>query len=145
MSPSDFVIKCASNEQIDALVSLMQELGYSTSRRTIETQLVRYADSEESAVLVASSSTEVFGIINGHLIPALHQSGNIGRITALVVGGKSRSKGVASELLQELEQWFRANDCLRFEVTSADHREVAHRFYESNDYEFGERRFLKTP
>lgn len=141
----DFVIRRATTDQIDALVSLMHELGYGTSRETMESQLSRYTDSDESVVLVAVAHTDVLGVISGHLIPALHQSGNVGRITALVIGEKARSKGVATKLLQELEGWFRMNNCLRFEVTSGDQREVAHRFYESRGYSFDERRFLKLP
>lgn len=145
-SPSlDFVIERATVDQVDALVSLMHELGYGTSRETMESQLVRYTKSDNSVVLVAVADTNVVGVVSGHLIPALHQPGNVGRVTALVISHKARSKGVATELLQELEGWFRMNNCLRFEVTSGDHREVAHRFYESRGYSFDERRFLKLP
>ena len=141
----DCDIERASIGHVDALVSLMHELGYPTSRETMERQLTRYAESDRSEVLVASVHNDLCGVVSGHLIPALHQPGNIGRITAIVVAERARSKGIASELLKELEKWFRANNCLRFEVTSGDHRDTAHRFYESRGYKLDERRFLKIP
>lgn len=143
---SDFYsIHHAQAEHIDALVSLMSELGYGTSRETMETQLNFYIDSESSVVFVATTETNVLGAISGHLIPALHQPGNVGRVTSMVVADKARSKGVGSALLRELEDWLRSNNCLRFEVTSGEHREIAHRFYESHGYASDERRFLKLP
>lgn len=140
-----YTIRRPSAEHVEALVSLMNEVGYGTSRETMETQLDRYAESDSSIVFVASTDANVFGEISGHLIPALHQPGNIGRITSMVVANIARSKGVGSALLEELEDWFRSNNCLRFEVTSGDHREIAHRFYESHGYVYDERRFLKRP
>jgi GNAT superfamily N-acetyltransferase len=145
-STSDtYTIQRPSAEHVDALVSLMNELGYSMSRETMETQLNCYIESDRSIVFIASAETNVFGAISGHLIPALHQPGNIGRITSMVVAFEARSQGVGSALLQKLEDWFRSNNCLRFEVTSGDNREVAHKFYESHGYVFDERRFLKHP
>lgn len=137
-------IQHAKPEGLDALVELMKQLGYDVTRATMATQLERYTR-PESNVLVACDSSEVLGLISGHLIPALHQAGNIGRITSMVVSDKARSSGVGRALVETREDWFRENECLRFEVTSGDHRPVAHSFYESLGYTFDERRFLKQP
>lgn len=94
----NFDIEIATMDQVDALVSLMHELGYDTTKGAIETQLARYSESDDSVGLLA-----------------------------------------------ELEKRFRKNSCLRFEVTSGDHREIAHHFYESRGYRCDERRFLKSP
>lgn len=141
----DCTVRPASEDQVEELVLLMRELGYETTRETMQSQLRRYANSDTSEILVAEIDSELCGVISGHLIPALHQPGNIGRITAMVVAERARSSGVGSRLLSSLERWFRANDCLRYEVTSGDHRPTAHRFYESHGYESDERRFLKIP
>lgn len=103
------------------MLPLLRELGYDTSPGTLQSQLARYADSEQAAVLVATVHEELVGLVGGFLIPALHQPGNIGRITALVVAERVRSRGIGSQLIQELEEWFLSSNCLRFEVTSGEH------------------------
>ncbi|EDX83491.1 acetyltransferase, GNAT family [Synechococcus sp. PCC 7335] len=74
----------------------------------------------------------------------MHQSGSLGRITVFVVGLEFREHGVGTALLSSLEKWFKENNCLRIEVTSGDHREAAHRFYEARGYIQDERRFIKS-
>lgn len=139
------VIRHATIEHSNALIPLMQELGYDTSRNTMETQLARYVASDHSVAFVALVGANLVGLVSGHLIPAIHQPGNIGRITALVVAEGARSKGVAARLVKKLEKWFLENNCLRFEVTSGEHRNAAHRFYESQGYAPAASRFLKVP
>lgn len=141
----DCVIQRATVGHVDSMLPLLRELGYDTPQATLRSQLCRYADSGQAEVLVAFVRGEMVGLISGCLIPALHQPGNIGRITALVVAEKYRSRGIGSKLIQELENWFRSSKCLRFEVTSGEHRGKAHRFYESRGYEASSQRFLKSP
>lgn len=141
----DCVIQRATAEHADSMLPLLRELGYDTSRTTMRSQLGRYADSAQAVVFVALVSGELVGLVSGYLIPALHQPGDIGRITALVVAEKVRSRGIGSKLIQELENWFLRSKCLRFEVTSGEHRDDAHRFYESRGYAASSRRFLKFP
>jgi GNAT superfamily N-acetyltransferase len=141
----DWVIQHAKIEHAADLVLLMHELGYETSRDTLRMQLDYYDSSDRSTVFVALVDAKPIGLISGHLIPALHQPGNIGRITALIVSENYRSMGIASRLVEELEAWFLDNSCLRFEVTSGEHRDTAHRFYESRGYSPSTSRFLKIP
>ena len=127
------------------IVPLMHALGYDTSRETIKTQLDDYKSSDRSIVFIALINTKLVGLVSGHLIPALHQPGNIGRITSLVVAEEYRLMGIASRLTEEVEGWFLGKNCLRFEVTSGAHRDSAHRFYGSRGYSPSDTRFLKIP
>ena len=63
----------------------------------------------------------------------------------MVVSRDSRSSGVGLKLVKALETWFCENECLRYEVTSGEHRDIAHLFYENIGYKPDERRFLKIP
>ena len=85
------------------MLPLLREPGYDTSRTTMRSQLGRYADSAQAVVFIALVRGELVGLVNGYLVPALHQPGNIGRITAMVVAEKERSRGIGSKLIQELE------------------------------------------
>ncbi len=63
----------------------------------------------------------------------------------MVVSERHRGAGIGRSLVSAMEAWFNAHSCALFEVTSGDHREEAHRFYEGQGYRFDERRFLKIP
>ena len=119
-------------------------MGYDITREALSAQLERYQDSEHSFALVAHEGEHAVGLIGGHLIPLLHQSGNAGRITAFIVSGSVRGSGVGTQLLTDLEAIFLQNNCLRIEVTSGDHRVEALEFYKSKGYVPDERRFIKN-
>lgn len=137
------IVREASKSDASELHCLMLELGYELTRNDLCAQLEMYRKSAGSLLIVAELDAHISGLIAGHLIPAIHQRGSVGRITALVVGESWRGIGVGRSLLDALEAWFRENECIRFEVTSGDHRKVAHQFYESLGYKLDERRFIK--
>ena len=139
-------IRSATLSDADQIGALLDELGYKTTNETLQSQMPTYLQDPKSAIFVAEmSSQQLTGLISGHLLPLLHQPGNLGRITAMVVSENSRGAGVGRKLVEKLESWFRKNNCSRFEVTSGDHRIGAHRFYEGFGYQLDERRFLKLP
>ncbi|WP_116140921.1 GNAT family N-acetyltransferase [Trinickia diaoshuihuensis] len=57
-----------------------------------------------------------------------------GRITSMVVDEHYRGRGIGSRLIAQAEQWFDAVGCVKLEVTSADSRLNAHRFYERHGF-----------
>ncbi len=126
------------------LVPLLSELGYKISNEAIAEQVKIYIESKSSSLLVAETDDgKILGLIAGHIFPLIHETGNVGRIMALVVGSESQAGGVGTVLLETLESWFRENNCLRFEVTSGEHREEAHQFYLAKGYVEDKRRFIK--
>lgn len=126
-----------------AVASLMNVLGYDLCAKSASDQIDLYKQAAASAAFIAEINSDVVGVIAGHLIPLFHESGNLGRITALAVAERARRQGIASLLLERLEKWFSEGDCLRYEVTSGDHREGAHDFYCARSYRCDERRFVK--
>lgn len=138
------LIRKVKEGDLGQLIPLLFELGYEISLGDFEVQASIYINSKECELLLAKSEDdEVSGFIAGHLFPLIHQPGNMGRIMAFIVGEKYQSQGVGSSLLESLESWFKENKCSRFEVTSGDHREAAHEFYQSKGYQLDERRFIK--
>ena len=131
---------------IKELGFLLNKLGYQISSEALTEQLDHY-DQPSSIVLVAESeiTQHIVGLISGHVIPLIHQPGFLGRITALVVAEDSRGSGVGRNLIDELEKWFAESPCIRYEVTSGEHRAIAHKFYEKLGYLPDERRFIKLP
>ena len=143
---SKYEIRNPQESELEYVRKLLNELGYATSQATLNTQFLAYGNRADSILLVAhDGGSGLAGLVTGHLIPTIHQLGNVGRITAMVVAERVRGGGVGRELVEAVEEWFKENNCLRYEVTSGEHRAVAHRFYESLGYKSDERRFLKTP
>ena len=139
------MIRSAKPEDCNQLVPLLVELGYEISEKELLSQADIYIDSESCTLLVFETDEgSISGFIAGHIFPLIHQTGYVGRIMAFIVGEKFQSSGIGSALLDGLESWFKENKCLRFEVNSGDHRNVAHEFYQSKGYEIDERRFVKS-
>lgn len=137
-------IRHATLSDCKQLVPLLLELGYKISGEAIGEQARIYIESDLCALLVAEKDGgEISGFIAGHVFPLIHEAGSVGRIMAFVIGSESQAGGVGTALLEMLEAWFKENNCLRFEVTSGDHRDEAHRFYQAKGYVEDKRRFIK--
>jgi GNAT superfamily N-acetyltransferase len=130
----DFVIREAMTGDVAQLVGLIGELGYEISQKHLRASLPAAQSSDTDQVLVAVAGEQVFGCISLHALPLFHREGKLGRITSLVVGAGQRGHGIGSALLVAAHAWFRAAGCVKFEVTSGDRREAAHRFYQRHGY-----------
>ena len=133
MSP-DFLIRPAETGDVTQLVKLVGELGYEVSPGHLLACLLAGSSGDTDQVLVAAGDAQVLGCISLHTLPLFHRDGKLGRITSLVVGASQRGHGIGSAMLLAAHAWFRASGCMKFEVTSGDRREAAHRFYQRHGY-----------
>lgn len=136
-------IRLATVHDSEQISLLIRELGYALSPQQLCQKLIVVQDSKADGVLVAVSGEELLGCISLHVMPLFHAEGNFGRITALVVSEQQRGQGIGHALILQAHQWFEAAQCTRFEVTSGDHRERAHRFYERHGYARQGQRLLR--
>jgi GNAT superfamily N-acetyltransferase len=143
MHPS-IEIRSATVQDAEQISPLIRELGYALSPQQLREKLLFMQDSKADRVLIAASGEELLGCVSLHVVPLLHADGNLGRITALVVSEQRRGHGIGHALILQAHQWFEAAHCTRFEVTSGDQRERAHRFYERHGYARQGQRLLRT-
>jgi GNAT superfamily N-acetyltransferase len=68
----------------------------------------------------------VVGFIAGHLT---RRFGCAGELEWISIGSQFRGRGIASELLRRLAEWFLKHDALRVCVDADTSNEVARRFY----------------
>ena len=136
-------IRSASYKDIDQLLNLMSQLGYPSDKDTIAASLTKYKRSDNYEILVAEHEGKVIGCISLHVMKLFHMAGNAGRITSLVVSSENRGKGIGKALVNAADQYFKSMGCVKTEVTSGDHREEAHNFYQSEGLVLDERRFIK--
>jgi GNAT superfamily N-acetyltransferase len=126
------------------LATLVGELGYPANEDFIQEKLTQLSSIPGTKIWVAEQDGEVIGLLSFSILPLLHVSGGLGRISALVVGSHSKGRGIGKRLVAEAEHFAWNNACARIEVTSGEHRADAHAFYQAMGYKRDSRRFIKS-
>ena len=139
----NYRIRSAASADSKQLAALIVQLGYPADERLIQDQLAGLASQPGTKILVADDDGAVLGLLCFSIIPLLHVSGGLGRISALVVDSQLRGQGVGRRLVAEAEKFAWNNGCARIEITSGDHRPDALAFYEAIGYFQDCRRFIK--
>ena len=140
---ADVVIRPARARDAQAIARLLTELGYPTPSDEVPSRLAGY-ESPDYAVLLAEAHGETVALIGLHLLSSLHVAKPACYITGLIVSEHAQRHGIGKRLLAEAESWARAHGCNRVTVTSANHREGAHAFYENSGFPETGRRFVKA-
>jgi len=135
-------IRLAEASDAEAVTALLIELGCDVERRDVTPRLERLADRPWDRVYVAEAAGRVVGLLGLHLAPLLHRD-CFGRITAFVVTGAHRGKGIGSRLLDAAEKWALSQGCTQIELNSGDHHAQGHAFYRAHGFRCDDRRFVK--
>ena len=109
---------------------LLTELGYPSAEADARNRLARSLHSPTSCCLVAQSADEVIGLISAELVFYFPTGSTICRITSLVVSSRHRGHGLGQKLLAAATDFALEHHCSGLELTSAERRVDAHRFYE---------------
>lgn len=137
-------VRPAAEADAAALAALVTQLGYPSDAAQVLARLRRLEGNSDIRALVAEREGRVMGMIGLMVFPAFHRDGLHGYITALVVDEASRGGGAGAALLAAAEAWFAERGVTKVTLTTASHREKAHRFYERLGYEFNGRRYVKS-
>ncbi|MFL9927223.1 GNAT family N-acetyltransferase [Herbaspirillum lusitanum] len=125
------------------IAGLLCQLGYKIDAAQVLAKLNAMQGSSADLVLLASKEDKIIGCISLHVLAMFHRTGSLGRITSLVADREHRGQGIGKALMAAAHQWFIDNECVKLEVTSADQRLDAHRFYESLGFERDGQRFSR--
>jgi ribosomal protein S18 acetylase RimI-like enzyme len=136
-------IRRAQYSDASSVAELLTALGYPSSAAQVERRIVASLTTVDTAGFVAESGERAVGLLSFHCIPLFHADGLLGRITSLIVAPEYRERGIGRLLVAAAEDFARAHNCIRLEVTSGDHRPDAHAFYERLGYKVASRRFIK--
>jgi predicted N-acetyltransferase YhbS len=137
-------LRPARKADAEQVASLMTELGYPSTAAGVKDRLSSSLNREKSCRLVAQADNRVIGIISVELVPYFPTGSTICRVTSLVVSSRHRSRGVGEKLVSAAATFARAHGCTGIEVTSADRRVDAHRFYERLGFARTGLRFFQT-
>jgi GNAT superfamily N-acetyltransferase len=139
-----YEIRQARVEDAEAIAALNVVLGYGLPTTEVPARLEAYGGDASRVFVAVHASGAVAGFLSFHATPLFHETGALGRITALAIEPGHQRRGVGRALVQAAEDFARECGCLRMEVTSGDRREAdAHLFYAALGYASDCRRFLK--
>ena len=128
-------IRPVRSTDAQAVNALLAQLGYpQDDLASTAARLQGWADDPTAAAFVADGEHGLLGVIAVHIYPFFQLEGTSARIIALVVSEQARGQGIGSCLVAAAETFAVDRGCLRMEVTSADHRQAAHTFYENRGY-----------
>lgn len=128
-------IRPAEPGDADAVAGLVTALGYPTDAAAAAQRLAALQQDPASCVLVAGALDTVHGVAAGHLRASLSHDSPSAELIALVVDPAVRGTGIGAGLVAKVETWARRAGAERITVTSALHRDEAHRFYRRLGYE----------
>ncbi len=128
-------IRAAHQDDAGAISELLTELGHPLEPALASTQIARIqALAPNHAVFVAVKGGAVIGLVSAFSTPVVHRALPVGRVSVLVVARTHAGQGIGSALLRHAEQFLAELGCGHIEVTSASHRDAAHRFYRERGY-----------
>jgi predicted N-acetyltransferase YhbS len=138
------MLRRATEADAKSVALLLSELGYPSREVDVRDRLCRSLHRHSSCSLVAQSENEIIGLINAELVPYFPNGSTICRVTALIVGSQYRGRGVGKKLLAGAAGFAREHHCVGIEITSAEHRLEAHRFYERLGFSRTSSRFFQA-
>jgi ribosomal protein S18 acetylase RimI-like enzyme len=123
-------LRPARETDAEQVASLLTELGYPSTVSSVKDRLDRAQQSKTSHCLVAEDVDEVIGLMSAELIPYFPTGTTVCRVTSLVVASQHRCRGVGDMLMAAAAAFAHEHQCSGIELTSAERRVDAHRFYE---------------
>lgn len=126
-------IRTATIDDAEVVSGLLTQLGYPTAVGEAR-ERIAYLSGAHDAILLATNGAQVCGMATVHILPVIHYTGTMARVTAFVVDASARGRGVGKTLLAAIRDFAKARKVHRIEVVSGNHRPEAHAFYEGAGY-----------
>jgi GNAT superfamily N-acetyltransferase len=137
-------LRLATEADAKHVAQLLADLGYPSTEADARDRLRRLLTSRTSRILVAQSASKVVGLISAELVPYFPTGSTVCRVTALVVLSHHRGRGTGEKLLAGVADFAREHHCSGIEITTAEHRVDAHRFYQRLGFSRTSFRFFRA-
>lgn len=122
------LIRKASLSDVTAIAEIYKfDLGYETDVNLIKKR-IESLNHQREEVFVAELENETVGVIHIEKFETLYYK-PIANVLSLAVREKCRHKGIGKALMNEAENWTKANGLGEIRLESASHRKEAHKFY----------------
>jgi N-acetylglutamate synthase-like GNAT family acetyltransferase len=137
-------IRDARLDDCEAIAPLLGHLGYPSSIDEVRRRLARLLESDVDRCVIAELDGELVGLATLHVSLTLVDDEPAAKLSAIVVSGSHRGRGVGRALLEAIETDARSRGCGSIFLTTAERRADAHEFYRRLGYAETGRRFAKT-
>jgi GNAT superfamily N-acetyltransferase len=137
------VIRGARDDDAAALARLATEMGHATDEAAMQRRMAHISARSDYRTLVAERGGRVVGFAGVAWGWAYTHDAPYARLMVLVVDPDERGRGTGAALVDAAEAWAREHGAETIHVTTALHREGAHRFYPRIGYERTGSRFWK--
>jgi GNAT superfamily N-acetyltransferase len=128
-------LRPAEDSDAEAISRLFDMLGHPLDPAGVCNRIAAFARAADHCYLVAELDGEVVGFATAHSRESPLYPGRYGIISAMAISEAHQRKGLGTQLLAAVENWFRSQGCMYVRVTSASHRtDAAHRFYPAAGY-----------
>lgn len=128
------VIRDARDDDAAPLAALATHMGYPTDAEAMRLRMARISARADHRTLVAERGGRVVGFTGVMWGWGYNNDEPYARIVILSVEPEERGKGTGARLVAAAEGWAREQGAGSIHVTTALHREGAHRFYEAIGY-----------
>jgi ribosomal protein S18 acetylase RimI-like enzyme len=129
---------CAfATDDLDGLVRLLRQLwpDKSIDKHAVGKVMEQGLRSGNQHYICAIESEEVIGFCSLTIKNNLWLEAKSGNVDELVVDRAHRNRGVGRLLMMEIENIAKDSECKRLDLESANHRTIAHEFYERLGFE----------
>jgi GNAT superfamily N-acetyltransferase len=126
-----------------AVATLLGELGYPTTEDRLVLRCAAGGEPSAADVFVLEFAGQVVGSLSLAFTPYFPNGSTLCRVTALVVAPSHRGRGFGAALIAKAVEEGRRRGCSALEVTAADRRADAHRFYEQVGFSRTSLRFVR--
>lgn len=125
---------------------LMNQLGYPSTNQKIQSRLDKILDLPNYETFVAKINGELVGFVGMCKQIAYEFDQPYVRVLALVVHEDYRRKNIGQNLMLEVEEWAKKNNCIAITLNSGNREEriAAHNFYKKLGYIGKSTGFSKT-
>jgi GNAT superfamily N-acetyltransferase len=137
-------VRLATAADSFVIAPLLAQLGYDAAPDDIPRRISGVEAVGGVVFAAIDDNGQVVGVASATSYPTLHVDGGVAYITALVTDEKARGHGVGRALVEAIERWARSRGAARLSVTSAEHRDDAHKFYPRIGFPYTGRRFTKS-
>lgn len=136
-------IRTATAHDAEALAILLDVLGFPVSPKDVPARLQRYEAEGNGRVLVAEADGPVVGFAAMEISHPIHYAAPVCHLSAFAVLPDYQGRGIGRGLLERVESIARRHGCRHMVVTSAEHRQDAHAFYQAIGWRYTGRRLGK--
>jgi GNAT superfamily N-acetyltransferase len=140
---TSFSIRRAKKNDAAAVADLLTQLGYPTSAKEMSKRFMSILADRNFGTFVAVSDGRICGMIGLNICRSYEHNDRGGRILGLVIDRSFRRLGIARNLIERAEEFFRENKINRVAVNTHVKRKDAHKFYAALGFTRNGFRFVK--